>query len=139
MNHPRRHPVLTILLRRTLTPSPAATVSRQRRSLASGLERLAAEAHRTPSPTRAALPPIIRRDVAAAVAGPAAVIAAELRDPAVPVDDATLQAIRAFLTDGWSSPLYDRDPAAAVLAVADLERRVRRPHVSTVGRAETRA
>jgi hypothetical protein len=65
--------------------------------------------------------------VAAAVAAPAAVIAEELRDPALPVDDDVLVEIRDFLTDGCSSPLFDRDSRAAVDAVTAPERRVQEP------------
>jgi hypothetical protein len=119
--------MLTTLLRRVLAPAPQDLVSRERRVLATGLERLGDRADRSSATGRAIGPPIVHRDVAAAVAAPAASMAEDLRDPALPVDDGALTEIREFLTDGSRSPLYDRDPLAAVVAVAELERRVRRP------------
>jgi len=47
-------------------------------------------------------------------------IAESLRDETRPLPDALRRALRAFLTDGASSPLYGRDEWSALLAAEAL-------------------
>ena len=49
-------------------------------------------------------------------------VAAELRNSETPVSRETLNAVRAFMTNGIDSPLYGRDPLAARRGADDLQR-----------------
>lgn len=121
--------MLTRLLRHVLVPSNVPAASRERRRLAYSLERIAQLVDRRRGPHLS--PARIQPEVAAACAEPASAVAAALRDPDVVVRDDALVAVRRFLTDGCSSPLYGRSPVDALLAIGELERSVvltRLPH-----------
>lgn len=115
--------MLTILLRRTLARTPEERARRERHTLARGLARIPDAARQQPVSPRG-LGPLIRPGVAAACAPTALHLAAALVDPHVDVDTAALAEIRTFLTDGCTSPLYDRSPEAAFLGLAELASRV---------------
>jgi hypothetical protein len=136
--------MLSTILRRLLGVPDTGRGSRQRRRFARGLELIARDARERSLPLHV-MPPMIRPSVAEACEAPAAAIAAALRDPLVQIDPWTLGAIRRFLTDGCTSPLFGSDPDAALLELTELEDRVQRltvpdypfpggPHYSPSGR-----
>jgi hypothetical protein len=126
--------MLSTILRRLLGV-PERRVSRRRRRLAGGLELIAHDARERGRPLHQR-PPLIRLSVAEACEQPAAGIAAALRDAAVDIDRPTLEAIRRFLTDGCSSPLFGSDADAALVELTGLEDRVERFSVPSYPFAE---
>ena len=63
---------------------------------------------------------LVHPAVTAACAPSLHAIAAALRDESVEVDDATLEALKKFITDG-SGPFFDRDSTAAVREIVRLQ------------------
>jgi hypothetical protein len=103
-----------------------------RASVAQGLRRLidASERHQIPVGVRSIMHP----SVAAACVPAFRRIDAALRDATRPVPDVLHGALRSFLTDGASSPLYRRDALVACLAAEALADRfapaVRQPRAA---------
>ena len=63
---------------------------------------------------------LVQPSVTAACAPSLRAIAAALRDETHPIDEASLNAVRRFLTDG-AGPFFGRDSAAAVREVVRLQ------------------
>jgi hypothetical protein len=99
---------------------------RERDALAKGLRRLQRDA-RMGQWSRFVLQAVVRPEVAAACVPDALAIAAVLSNPAAEVDPAVLHDVRAFLTEGATSPLFDIHPAAARTAMAELRERIEAP------------
>lgn len=66
---------------------------------------------------------IVHPSVTAACATSLYAIAAALRDESHPIDEASLHAVRRFLTDG-TGPFYGRDSTAALRAAVRLQHTV---------------
>lgn len=105
------------LLRAMLRGERATAALRARHQLARGLDHVVDEAARRRFLTRSLVDPAV-----AAACTPSAInMARILRDAGRDIQPEGLVAIRAFLTDGYASPLYRRDPTTAFLAIAALE------------------
>jgi hypothetical protein len=89
-----------------------------RASVAHGLRRIIATSERRPIPV--GVRSILHPSVAAACVPAFRRIDAALRDATRPVPDVLHAALRSFLTDGATSPLYRRDPLVACLAAEAL-------------------
>jgi len=87
-------------------------------------ERLARNIERAAVPERPFMGPgpqyLVQPSVTAACAHSLHAIAAALRDETHPIDEASLNAVRRFLTDG-AGPFFGRDSAAAVREVVRLQ------------------
>jgi hypothetical protein len=94
-----------------LTRRAARRQARRVVALASGLERVVADASHSPAWGAPTMSTLISRPVASASAGALSELAARLR--AGLVDATSIDEIDRFLTDGVRSPLYGTDPAAA--------------------------
>ena len=112
-----RHAVICHLLRAAFRLTSRNPVVRERHRLAQGLDALPRGARRPQLTT----PSLIDPTVAEACGPSAARIAEILRDARADIDAASLSAIRQFLTDGCSSPLYRSDASDAFVAIASLE------------------
>ena len=95
----------------SLTRRAARRQARRVASLASGLERVVADARHSPAWGSSTMSTLINRSVAAAATDTLSELAARLR--AGVVDAATIDEIDRFVTDGVRSPLYGTDPASA--------------------------
>jgi hypothetical protein len=112
-----RHDVIGRLLRAVLRGGVSTADVRARDQLARGLDQIVGGAGRRRLLTRSLIEPA----VAVACTPSADSMARILRDASRHVAPESLVAIREFLTDGCSSPLYRREPAAAFVAIAALE------------------
>jgi hypothetical protein len=87
-------------------------------------QRLARNIERAAVPERPFMGPgpqyLVQPSVTAACAHSLHAIAAALRDETHPIDEASLNAVRRFLTDG-AGPFFGRDSAAAVREVVRLQ------------------
>lgn len=87
-------------------------------------QRLARNLERAAVPERPFMGPgphyLVQPSVTAACAHSLRAIAAALRDEMHPIDEASLNAVRGFLTDG-AGPFFGRDSTAAVREVVRLQ------------------
>ncbi len=96
-------------------PAPGAVDDvpsmRQRLRWARSLEKAVEEARRPRPPLR--LRPILQASVVRACEPALLAIAGALRDQRQPISNTALRQLKAFLTDGFNSPLYGYSPLAA--------------------------
>jgi len=98
------------LLHKVLAKAAREVTMDERELWARSIERALDEAARSRVPLRNR---VARPATVAAAAPGLSVVAATLRDSSASVSRETIEAVRAFMTDGIASPLFGRDPLAA--------------------------
>jgi hypothetical protein len=99
-------------------------LGKDRHDLAAAIEAIVAEGEMHPL-ARGAYP-LVRPRIARACAPTLLAIRRVLLDPSRYVVPSTVERVQLLLRDGVASPLYGTEAAAALLAVADVERDVAR-------------
>jgi hypothetical protein len=130
------------VIERLLHRSPPAAEQRMERlgkdrhDLADAIEAIVAEGEAHPLALGAY--PLIRPRIARACTPTLLAIRRVLLDPSRFLDPAAVERLSLLLRDGVTSPLFGSEPAAALLAVADVEREVAGAHAATAVEPRTR-